>query len=539
MIRAGHGRGPPRTRPQHRRRGASSATTASARSPRTRAAASASSSTSPAPRCAPATSVSRGVDVPTGSSIELRVGEAGSSSRRHRGRLRVLDARHPESATASRSATAVPSSKSPTSRSTRCSPTSSPAPSSGAGPGVHIPSDRLQIPTPTPDDFIALDAFVDAGCRHGGRQLRALGPRHAPRRHRAPSPRGPLLVAKIETRAAVDNLPGIIEASGAVMVARGDLGNECSLEDLPHLQKDIIRQCIAGGRPVITATQMLESMVTSPRSDPRRGVRRGQRRVRRLLGRDALRRDRRRCRPHQRRSHDEPHRSPRRRGDGLRRVGPSSSPRLRMTGEGAEPLLRHRCHDHGRMAGGPVSSASRTCICISGSGFTVRSMARFRPAANILGFSTNEAAVQQLTLSWGTTPMLMQKGGSERGDGGRSDAPRQGRGARSPGRTRRRARRLRQPQRSRPTCCGSSGCPSPPRRHIAPGRRSSGMATCFAVQASTHTSCAHSWRSARWSHSDRPEPGEQQKQQELGDHLAHEASSRGTSRRPPRRARRG
>ena len=78
-----------------------------------------------------------------------------------------------------------------------------------------------------------------------------------------PHPRGPLLVAKIETRAAVDNLPGIIEASGAVMVARGDLGNECSLEDLPHLQKDIIRQCIAGGRPVITATQMLESMVTS------------------------------------------------------------------------------------------------------------------------------------------------------------------------------------------------------------------------------------------------------------------------------------
>ena len=43
---------------------------------------------------------------------------------------------------------------------------------------------------------------------------------------------GALLVAKIETRAAVDNLPGIIEASGAVMVARGDLGNECSLEDL-------------------------------------------------------------------------------------------------------------------------------------------------------------------------------------------------------------------------------------------------------------------------------------------------------------------
>jgi pyruvate kinase len=51
-------------------------------------------------------------------------------------------------------------------------------------------------------------------------------------------------------------------------------------------------------------------------------------------------------------------------------------------------------------------------LCISGSGFTVRSMARFRPEANILGFSVNEATVQQLTLSWGTTPMLMGKGGT-------------------------------------------------------------------------------------------------------------------------------
>ena len=46
-------------------------------------------------------------------------------------------------------------------------------------------------------------------------------------------------------------------------------------------------------------------------------------------------------------------------------------------------------------------------LCISGSGFTVRSIARFRPEAQILGFSANEATVQQLTLSWGTTPILI------------------------------------------------------------------------------------------------------------------------------------
>lgn len=54
----------------------------------------------------------------------------------------------------------------------------------------------------------------------------------------------------------------------------------------------------------------------------------------------------------------------------------------------------------------------KNVLCISGSGFTVRSIARFRPEAQILGFSANESTVQQLTLSWGTLPMLMERGGS-------------------------------------------------------------------------------------------------------------------------------
>jgi pyruvate kinase len=53
-----------------------------------------------------------------------------------------------------------------------------------------------------------------------------------------------------------------------------------------------------------------------------------------------------------------------------------------------------------------------TIVCISGSGFTVRSMARFRPAARILGFSHNPRTVEQLTLSWGTTPIQLDKEGT-------------------------------------------------------------------------------------------------------------------------------
>ena len=73
----------------------------------------------------------------------------------------------------------------------------------------------------------------------------------------------PLLVAKIETRSAVENLAEIVEEADAVMVARGDLGIQTELPELPLLQKRIIRACNCAGKPVITATQMLESMITA------------------------------------------------------------------------------------------------------------------------------------------------------------------------------------------------------------------------------------------------------------------------------------
>lgn len=69
------------------------------------------------------------------------------------------------------------------------------------------------------------------------------------------------LIAKIERKAALENLDGIIEAADAVMVARGDLGKELPLEEVPFAQKTIIAKANAAGKPVITATQMLFSMV--------------------------------------------------------------------------------------------------------------------------------------------------------------------------------------------------------------------------------------------------------------------------------------
>ncbi|MBK6855201.1 MAG: pyruvate kinase [Microthrixaceae bacterium] len=268
-------------------------------------------------------------------------------------------------------------------------------------PGVHIPSDRLRIPSPTPEDLHMLDAFVEEGIDMVA--LSFVRSAHDVRRVGVePHPRGPLVIAKIETRAAVDNLDSIIEASGAVMIARGDLGAELPIEELPHLQKRILQRCIALGRPAITATQMLESMVTAPSptraeaSDIANAVFDGSSALM-LSGESAI-------------GHD-----PVNAVATMARIAARADDEFDYDAWGArvhamattmQPSIDDTVTNSMTMAAWRAASESKASaiICITRTGFTVRAIARFRPQAKILGFSSDTQALRQIKLSWGAIP---------------------------------------------------------------------------------------------------------------------------------------
>jgi pyruvate kinase len=130
--------------------------------------------------------------------------------------------------------------------------------------GVNVPSERLSMPTISPKDEVdlgwALGAEVDLVAQSFVRRaddVRTLAAM-------MPEP-GPVIVAKIETRPAVEDAEAILEAADGVMVARGDLGVETPLEEIPVLQKRLVALSRDAARPVVVATQMLESMIESPR----------------------------------------------------------------------------------------------------------------------------------------------------------------------------------------------------------------------------------------------------------------------------------
>ncbi|MET0726716.1 MAG: pyruvate kinase, partial [Acidimicrobiales bacterium] len=130
-------------------------------------------------------------------------------------------------------------------------------------PGVSLPESAIPLRSPTEDDLCMLERVLDVGVDAVAVSFVQTADDVATIRMAVGSD-GPMVVAKIETAQAVADLDDIVHVSDGVMVARGDLGVRLPLEDVPHIQKRIIRTGVAYGKPVITATQMLESMITAP-----------------------------------------------------------------------------------------------------------------------------------------------------------------------------------------------------------------------------------------------------------------------------------
>jgi len=272
-------------------------------------------------------------------------------------------------------------------------------------PGVHIPSDRLNVATPTPEDIRSLDAAVEVGVEmvavsfvRTARDIRALGLEHAPA--------GPLVIAKIETQAAVDNLDTILEVSDAVMVARGDLGLECSLAQLPGLQKKIIESAVRVGRPVITATQMLETMTDNPLptraevTDVANAVLDGTSAVM-LSGETAI-------------GHD-PVLVVKTMDEILQNAEDlfdSESWARRVESFGQTHAVDQNAQIANAVSAASVRAISGlgapAVVCATGTGATARAICRYRPKAAVLAVTDNPRTYRQLNLMWGTTPILAE-----------------------------------------------------------------------------------------------------------------------------------
>ncbi len=268
-------------------------------------------------------------------------------------------------------------------------------------PGVHLPSERLRLTTPTDEDLVLAARMAEAGVEF----LAVSFVREAGDVTKVRDVVGDSvsLVSKIETSSALANFSEILEVSDAIMVARGDLGIDCPLEDVPHLQKSIIRQCVEYGLPVITATQVMESMVTAPSptraevSDIANAVFDGTDALM-LSGETAI-------------GHD-PALVVETMGRVAERAEAEASYRQWAARLGR--IQRQNWDSlHDRVTAAITHAASEAAVdleatailCCTGSGRTARAMARFRPEMELVALSPRRRTVNSLAMSWGVGPI--------------------------------------------------------------------------------------------------------------------------------------
>lgn len=204
------------------------------------------------------------------------------------------------------------------------------------------------------------------------------------------------LIAKIENRSGVDNIEEICTECDGIMIGRGDMGVEIPYEELPAIQKGLITKCRLLGKRVITATEMLESMITNPRptraeiSDVANAVYDGTSATM-LSGESAAGKypveavaAMAKITEYTEQKIDYSHRFQR------------SEFRIKST---VDAISHATC-------GMATDVQAKAIVVNTLSGKTARMVSRFRPSADIIAFTTNEKTWRKLALSWAVTPML-------------------------------------------------------------------------------------------------------------------------------------
>ena len=267
----------------------------------------------------------------------------------------------------------------------------------GEKKGVNVPGVRVKLPALTDKDKEDIRFGVDAGfdfvaasfVRNADaiREIREILDEKGSAMQ---------IIAKIENEEGIENIDSIIEASDGIMVARGDMGVEIQAEKVPHIQKMIIRKCNLACKVVITATQMLDSMIRNPRptraevSDVANAVYEGTDAVM-LSGETAM--------------------------------GSYPIEAVRMMSqiaEESEKYLDYMFYQRRKVSAENLRNISNT-VCYSSvatasdleapvivapsvSGFTTRMLSKWRPKALIAGLSLSMTAVRQMQLYWGVKP---------------------------------------------------------------------------------------------------------------------------------------
>ena len=204
------------------------------------------------------------------------------------------------------------------------------------------------------------------------------------------------IISKIENQEGVENLDEIIEVSDGIMVARGDLGVEIPTEEIPVVQKLMIKKCNEAGKPVITATQMLDSMIRNPRptraevTDVANAI---------YDGTDAIMLS----------------------GETAAGKYPVEAVKTMATiAKRAEETMRNRIDKINKSKNVTDAISYATCttamdleakaiLSSTASGHTARMVSKFRPDCPIVATTSNESVRRQLALTWGVLPLMREK----------------------------------------------------------------------------------------------------------------------------------